>query len=284
MGLRDTRPGRRACPVAARELLRWTRLRGQRRFWHAPRSVEAADGRRHPTASRRMARRPMHVPRAEKGYPIIGQDTDGTVSPHDLRHDVGRRRSSTSSASIVQRRKPEPIAKGNCRASAGRSGNRAAGGCRQIVESARRRAPPPPVPMLGHVIELIVVPSGLMSRWAWSRPARPHRRDPARARRRTLSRSSHCSASLILKERAEMAEHCNAPAAAVAVDGFAQPPDAGVVIVEEAVRHDGRTARRPSRAGAAAVAAARRRAVSDRVDVPPITVTMIIGWVRRAGR
>jgi sarcosine oxidase subunit alpha len=26
----------------------------------------------------------MHVLRAEKGYPIVGQDTDGTVSPHDL--------------------------------------------------------------------------------------------------------------------------------------------------------------------------------------------------------
>ncbi|MBC7723853.1 MAG: (2Fe-2S)-binding protein [Burkholderiaceae bacterium] len=26
----------------------------------------------------------MHVLRAEKGYPIIGQDTDGTLSPHDL--------------------------------------------------------------------------------------------------------------------------------------------------------------------------------------------------------
>ena len=26
----------------------------------------------------------MHVLRAEKGYPIIGQDTDGTVSPYDL--------------------------------------------------------------------------------------------------------------------------------------------------------------------------------------------------------
>ncbi|MBC7761785.1 MAG: (2Fe-2S)-binding protein [Candidatus Saccharibacteria bacterium] len=26
----------------------------------------------------------MHVLRAEKGYPIIGQDTDGTISPHDL--------------------------------------------------------------------------------------------------------------------------------------------------------------------------------------------------------
>ncbi|HZG34327.1 MAG TPA: 2Fe-2S iron-sulfur cluster-binding protein [Gaiellaceae bacterium] len=26
----------------------------------------------------------MHVLRAEKGYPIVGQDTDGTVTPHDL--------------------------------------------------------------------------------------------------------------------------------------------------------------------------------------------------------
>ena len=26
----------------------------------------------------------MHVLRAEKGFPIIGQDTDGTVTPHDL--------------------------------------------------------------------------------------------------------------------------------------------------------------------------------------------------------
>jgi sarcosine oxidase subunit alpha len=26
----------------------------------------------------------MHVLRAEKGYPIVGQDTDGTITPHDL--------------------------------------------------------------------------------------------------------------------------------------------------------------------------------------------------------
>ena len=31
----------------------------------------------------------MHVLRAEKGYPIIGQDTDGTVTPHDLGHGLG---------------------------------------------------------------------------------------------------------------------------------------------------------------------------------------------------
>ena len=31
----------------------------------------------------------MHVLRAEKGYPIIGQDTDGTVTPHDLGMALG---------------------------------------------------------------------------------------------------------------------------------------------------------------------------------------------------
>ena len=29
----------------------------------------------------------MHVLRAEKGYPIIGQETDGTATPHDLGMD-----------------------------------------------------------------------------------------------------------------------------------------------------------------------------------------------------
>ena len=32
----------------------------------------------------------MHVLRAEKGYPIIGQETDGTVTPQDLGHGVDR--------------------------------------------------------------------------------------------------------------------------------------------------------------------------------------------------
>ena len=32
----------------------------------------------------------MHVLRAEKGYPIVGQETDGTVTPHDLGHGLDR--------------------------------------------------------------------------------------------------------------------------------------------------------------------------------------------------
>ncbi len=96
----------------------------------------------------------MHVLRAEKGYPIIGQDTDGTVSPHDL-----------GLAWAVSKKKVDFIGK--------RSFDRAANSDpsrkhlvgllpldrrtvlpegSQIVEFfADGQLPPPPVPMLGHV-------------------------------------------------------------------------------------------------------------------------------------
>ena len=57
----------------------------------------------------------MHVLRAEKGYPIIGQDTDGTVSPHDLgmawavsKAGFGRK---VSAACISAKLRPSPSAK-----------------------------------------------------------------------------------------------------------------------------------------------------------------------------
>ncbi len=42
----------------------------------------------------------MHVLRAEKGYPIVGQDTDGTVTPHDL-----------GMSWVVSKKKPDFIGK-----------------------------------------------------------------------------------------------------------------------------------------------------------------------------
>ncbi|MGY1706692.1 2Fe-2S iron-sulfur cluster-binding protein [Geodermatophilus sp. SYSU D00697] len=96
----------------------------------------------------------MHVLRAEKGYPIIGQDTDGTVTPHDL-----------GMAWAVSKKKPDFVGK--------RSFSRQANADplrkqlvgllpldrrtvlpegSQIVEfRADGQLPPPPVPMLGHV-------------------------------------------------------------------------------------------------------------------------------------
>ncbi|HEX3288877.1 MAG TPA: 2Fe-2S iron-sulfur cluster-binding protein [Mycobacterium sp.] len=96
----------------------------------------------------------MHVLRAEKGYPIIGQDTDGTITPQDLgmswavskkKPDFVGKRSFTRSENLNPLRKqfvgllptdadtvlPEGA---------------------QIIEFIDGgELPPPPVPMLGHV-------------------------------------------------------------------------------------------------------------------------------------
>ncbi|MFT4126756.1 MAG: FAD-dependent oxidoreductase [Gordonia sp. (in: high G+C Gram-positive bacteria)] len=103
----------------------------------------------------------MHVLRAEKGYPIIGQDTDGTVSPHDL-----------GMGWVVSKKKPDFIGK----RSFARASNtdparkqfvgllptdgvtRLPEGSQIIAHTGERAAgerdrplPPPPVAMLGHV-------------------------------------------------------------------------------------------------------------------------------------
>jgi sarcosine oxidase, subunit alpha len=96
----------------------------------------------------------MHVLRAEKGYPIIGQDTDGTVSPHDL-----------GMAWAVSKKKPDFIGKRSFSRVENQNPlrkqlvgllpvdrlTRLPEGS-QIVEFCEDDAlPPPPVPMLGHV-------------------------------------------------------------------------------------------------------------------------------------
>ncbi|MFC3996510.1 2Fe-2S iron-sulfur cluster-binding protein [Nocardiopsis sediminis] len=93
----------------------------------------------------------MHVLRAEKAYPIIGQDTDGTVTPQDL-----------GMSWVVSKKKADFVGK----RSFGRAENRR-GDRKQLVgllpsdervllpEGAQVIAtssvPEPPVPMLGHV-------------------------------------------------------------------------------------------------------------------------------------
>jgi sarcosine oxidase subunit alpha len=93
----------------------------------------------------------MHVLRAEKGYPIVGQDTDGTVTPHDLGMDW-----------IVSAKKADFVGKRSFDRPANRDPRRKqlvgllphdpdlrlAEGA-QIVGTAE--LPAPPVPMLGHV-------------------------------------------------------------------------------------------------------------------------------------
>ncbi|MFE4623164.1 sarcosine oxidase subunit alpha family protein [Streptomyces mirabilis] len=93
----------------------------------------------------------MHVLRAEKGYPIIGQDTDGTVTPQDLGMNW-----------VVSKKKPDFIGKRSyARADSVRpdrkhlvgllpedSGTFLPEGTHLVADS---ELPAPPVPMLGHV-------------------------------------------------------------------------------------------------------------------------------------
>ncbi|MDV9168941.1 sarcosine oxidase subunit delta family protein [Streptomyces sp. W16] len=93
----------------------------------------------------------MHVLRAEKGYPIIGQDTDGTVTPQDL-----------GMSWAVSKKKPDFIGKRSfARADAVRPDRKhlvgllpddpaafLPEGTQLITDSV---LPAPPVPMLGHV-------------------------------------------------------------------------------------------------------------------------------------
>jgi sarcosine oxidase subunit alpha len=96
----------------------------------------------------------MHVLRAEKGYPIIGQDTDGTNTPQDLgmswavskkKVDFIGKRSFTRSENLNPLRKQFvgllPIDAETVLPEGA-----------QIIEAvADGVLPPPPVPMLGHV-------------------------------------------------------------------------------------------------------------------------------------
>lgn len=93
----------------------------------------------------------MHVLRAEKGYPIIGQDTDGTVTPQDL-----------GMSWAVSKKKPDFIGKRSyARADTVRPDRKHLVGLLPVDPAvllpegthlvADSALPDPPVPMLGHV-------------------------------------------------------------------------------------------------------------------------------------
>jgi sarcosine oxidase, subunit alpha len=96
----------------------------------------------------------MHVLRAEKGYPIIGQDTDGTVTPQDL-----------GMAWAVSKKKPDFVGKRSFARPANQDPLRKQlvgllpvdrrtvlpEGSQIVDFLADGQLPPPPVPMLGHV-------------------------------------------------------------------------------------------------------------------------------------
>ncbi|MDR7304509.1 2Fe-2S iron-sulfur cluster-binding protein [Haloactinomyces albus] len=93
----------------------------------------------------------MHVLRAEKGFPIVGQDTDGTITPHDLgmgwavsktKDDFLGMRSFTRADTARTDRKHLVGLLPPADSGAVPEGT-------QLVESTE--LPEPPVPMLGHI-------------------------------------------------------------------------------------------------------------------------------------
>ncbi|MFJ1806947.1 MULTISPECIES: sarcosine oxidase subunit delta family protein [unclassified Streptomyces] len=119
--------------------------------WEAPALWEALYEAGAPYGITPYGTETMHVLRAEKGYPIIGQDTDGTVTPQDL-----------GMSWVVSKKKPDFIGKrSHARADTARadrkhlvgllpedSGTFLPEGTQLIADSV---LPVPPVPMLGHV-------------------------------------------------------------------------------------------------------------------------------------
>ncbi len=93
----------------------------------------------------------MHVLRAEKGYVIVGQDTDGSVTPARPRDGLDRepvegRLRRTSFAPAGRRRPPGPQAarRARSRPTRGRS-------CRRERSSCSRTPGEIPMPLAGHV-------------------------------------------------------------------------------------------------------------------------------------
>lgn len=93
----------------------------------------------------------MHVLRAEKGFIIVGQDTDGTVTPHDLQMDwivskkkgdfIGKRSLSRSDTMRSDRRQLVGLLTDDAAVVLNEGA--------QVIDTPTE--PAPPVPMIGHV-------------------------------------------------------------------------------------------------------------------------------------
>jgi sarcosine oxidase subunit alpha len=127
--------------------------------WHAPALWERLIAAGEPYGITPYGTETMHVLRAEKAYPIIGQETDGTVTPQDL-----------GMAWAVSKKKPDFLGKRSfARADTNRPDRKHLVGLlpvdptvllpegSQIVEGPS--LPEPPVPMLGHVTSSYRSPS-----------------------------------------------------------------------------------------------------------------------------
>lgn len=125
-------------------------------WWHAAALWDAVWSAGEPLGLTPYGTEAMHVLRAEKGYPIIGQDTDGTVTPQDL-----------GMGWVVSKKKPDYLGKrSHARPDNTRADRKHLVGLlptdtglvlpegSQLVDPEvllDGALPAPPVPMLGHV-------------------------------------------------------------------------------------------------------------------------------------
>ena len=96
----------------------------------------------------------MHVLRAEKGYPIIGQDTDGTVSPQDLGMSwaVSKKKEDfIGKRSFSRPENHNPLRKQFVSLLPTDRSTRLPEGSQIVERCPDGKLPEPPVPMLGHV-------------------------------------------------------------------------------------------------------------------------------------
>ncbi|MBB4684098.1 2Fe-2S iron-sulfur cluster-binding protein [Amycolatopsis jiangsuensis] len=96
----------------------------------------------------------MHVLRAEKGYPIIGQDTDGTVTPQDLGMSwvVSKKKEDfLGKRSFSRQENHNPLRKQLVSLLPTDRRTRLPEGSQIVERCEDGRLPAPPVPMLGHV-------------------------------------------------------------------------------------------------------------------------------------
>ena len=123
--------------------------------WHATAVWERLIAAGEPHGITPYGTETMHVLRAEKGYPIIGQDTDGTVTPQDLGLGwaVSKKKPDfIGKRSFTRKREPRPAAQAVRRTPASSTRRTVLPEGAQIIEHAADGVlPPPPVPMLGHV-------------------------------------------------------------------------------------------------------------------------------------
>ncbi|KAA5834979.1 2Fe-2S iron-sulfur cluster-binding protein [Saccharopolyspora hirsuta] len=96
----------------------------------------------------------MHVLRAEKGYPIIGQDTDGTVTPHDLGMTwvVSKKKTDfIGKRSFSRQENQNPLRKQFVSLLPTDGTTKLREGSQVVERREDGTLPEPPVPMLGHV-------------------------------------------------------------------------------------------------------------------------------------